>query len=54
MADIPQWIRLGVDLLFCTNNIVCLRSGAQLSLEAAQQAISATKNPTQAANTSAR
>jgi 4-hydroxy-2-oxoheptanedioate aldolase len=38
-ADFHHWIRLGVDLLFCTNNIVCLKTGAQLALNAAHQAI---------------
>jgi 4-hydroxy-2-oxoheptanedioate aldolase len=40
-ADFVQWTRLGVDLLFCTNNIVCLKTGAQLALEAAKHAIAA-------------
>ena len=34
-ADYIHWTRLGVDLLFCTNNIVCLKAGAQQALEAA-------------------
>lgn len=38
-ADFIHWTRLGVDLLFCTNDISCLKSGAQLALQAASQAI---------------
>lgn len=38
-ADFIHWTRLGVDLLFCTNNIVCLKAGAQLALDAAEKAI---------------
>ena len=42
-ADFPHWIRMGVDLLFCTNNIVCLKAGAQMALEAARGAMLAEK-----------
>ena len=38
-ADFHHWVRFGVDLLFCTNNIVCLKAGAQLALQAAEKAI---------------
>lgn len=38
-ADFIHWTRLGVDLLFCTNDIVCLKAGAQLALKAAADAI---------------
>jgi 2-keto-3-deoxy-L-rhamnonate aldolase RhmA len=38
-ADFIHWTRLGVDLLFCTNNIVCLKAGAQLALDAAERAV---------------
>jgi len=38
-SDFLLWTRLGVDLLFCTNDIVCLKAGAQLALEAANAAI---------------
>jgi 4-hydroxy-2-oxoheptanedioate aldolase len=38
-AEFHHWLRLGVDLLFCTNNIVCLKTGAQIALDAAQKAI---------------
>jgi len=37
-------LRLGVDLLFCTNNIVCLKAGAQLALDAAEKAITTVQN----------
>ena len=30
---------MGVDLLFCTNDITCLKMGAQLAIEAATKAI---------------
>jgi hypothetical protein len=33
-----HWLRLGVDLLFCTNNIVCLKAGAQFALDAVEMA----------------
>ena len=38
-ADFPHWVRLGVDLLFCTNDIVALKVGAQAALTAADDAI---------------
>jgi 2-keto-3-deoxy-L-rhamnonate aldolase RhmA len=38
-ADFIHWTRLGIDLLFCTNDIVCLRAGAQLALKSAAEAI---------------
>ena len=38
-ADYIHWARLGVDLLFCTNDIVCLKRGAQEALKAAAEAI---------------
>jgi 4-hydroxy-2-oxoheptanedioate aldolase len=38
-ADFIHWTRLGVDLLFCTNDIVCLKAGAQMALSAANEAI---------------
>ena len=38
-ADFIHWTRLGVDLLFCTNDIACLKAGAQLALNAAANAI---------------
>jgi 2-keto-3-deoxy-L-rhamnonate aldolase RhmA len=38
-ADYPHWIRMGVDLLFCTNDIVCLKMGARAALKSATEAI---------------
>ncbi len=38
-ADYIHWARLGIDLLFCTNDIVCLKTGAQLAMKAAEEAI---------------
>jgi len=38
-ADFIHWTRLGVDLLFCTNDIVALKVGAQAALTAANDAI---------------
>jgi 4-hydroxy-2-oxoheptanedioate aldolase len=38
-ADFLHWTRLGVDLLFCTNDIVALKTGAKLAIEAAHSAI---------------
>jgi 4-hydroxy-2-oxoheptanedioate aldolase len=43
-AEFHHWLRLGVDLLFCTNNIVCLKTGAQLALDAAEAAIATMQN----------
>jgi len=33
------WCNLGIDLLFCTNDIVCLKQGAQMAHEKASAAI---------------
>lgn len=38
-ADYIHWVRMGVDLLFCTNDIVCLKMGAQAALKSAAEAI---------------
>jgi len=38
-ADFMNWAKLGVDLLFCTNDISCLKAGAQIALNAAQEAV---------------
>jgi 2-keto-3-deoxy-L-rhamnonate aldolase RhmA len=38
-ADFLHWTRLGVDLLFCTNDISCLKLGAQVAMDAAAKAI---------------
>ena len=40
LQDIPFWVQLGVDLLFCTNDLAAMRSGAQSALGAAQDALS--------------
>jgi 2-keto-3-deoxy-L-rhamnonate aldolase RhmA len=40
-ADASVWIDLGVDLLFCTNDVVCLRSGAQATFQHASALIEA-------------
>jgi len=37
--DFIHWTRLGIDLLFCTNDIVCLKVGAQSALKSAAEAI---------------
>jgi 2-keto-3-deoxy-L-rhamnonate aldolase RhmA len=39
IADFIHWTRLGIDLLFCTNDITCLKTGAQLAIDAAAKAI---------------
>jgi len=39
MADFLHWTRLGVDLLFCTNDISCLKLGAQVAMDAALNSI---------------
>ncbi len=39
VADFIHWTRLGIDLLFCTNDISCLKVGAQLAMDAAVKAI---------------
>jgi 4-hydroxy-2-oxoheptanedioate aldolase len=38
-ADFIHWARLGIDLLFCTNDITSLKTGAQIAIDAATQAI---------------
>jgi 2-keto-3-deoxy-L-rhamnonate aldolase RhmA len=38
-SDFIHWTRLGIDLLFCTNDIVCLKVGAQAALKSAEEAI---------------
>lgn len=38
-ADYIHWVRMGVDLLFCTNDILCLKMGAQSALRSATEAI---------------
>jgi 4-hydroxy-2-oxoheptanedioate aldolase len=38
-ADFIHWTRLGIDLLFCANDVTCLKTGAQVALAAAKEAI---------------
>ncbi len=38
-ADYLLWTRMGVDLLFCTNDVVCLRVGAQMALKGVGEAV---------------
>jgi 4-hydroxy-2-oxoheptanedioate aldolase len=38
-ADYIHWVRMGIDLLFCTNDIVCLKMGAAAALKSAAEAI---------------
>lgn len=38
-SDFVSWVRLGVDLLFCTNDIASLKVGAQTAMTAAVEAI---------------
>jgi len=38
-GDYIHFTRLGVDLIFCTNDIACLKVGAQLALKSAAEAI---------------
>ena len=47
-SDFIHWTRLGVDLLFCTNDISCLKAGAQLALKAAESAIAQSMDETTA------
>jgi 2-keto-3-deoxy-L-rhamnonate aldolase RhmA len=47
-ADFPFWVEQGVDLLFCTNDIVCLRSGVVQAMGQAKAAIDAAAQPSKA------
>jgi 4-hydroxy-2-oxoheptanedioate aldolase len=40
IKDIPFWIEHGIDLLFCTNDLAAMKSGAQAAMDAATDAIS--------------
>jgi 2-keto-3-deoxy-L-rhamnonate aldolase RhmA len=40
-ADYPFWIDAGVDLLFCTNDIACLKMAGADSLRAARKLLDA-------------
>lgn len=42
IPDYTNWMRLGIDLLFATNNISSLRAGAELALNAANSVIQQT------------
>ncbi len=42
-ADFVHWARLGVDLLFCINDISALKAGASSALQAAQDAFAQTR-----------
>lgn len=42
-AEFINYTRLGIDLLFCTNDIVSLKAGAQMALKAAEDAIAQAK-----------
>lgn len=47
-ADFSFWVEQGIDLLFCTNDIVCLRSGVVQAMEQAKAAIDATPQASKA------
>ena len=49
-ADFIHWTRLGIDLLFCTNDIASLKAGAQLALTAATHAITQAQTETRVPN----
>ena len=38
-ADYIHWTRMGVDVLFCTNDIACLKMGSQAAMKAANEAV---------------
>jgi 4-hydroxy-2-oxoheptanedioate aldolase len=46
-ADFIHWARLGIDLLFCTNDITSLKTGAQIAIDAATQAIAQAESEAQ-------
>lgn len=39
-ADYANWLALDVDLLFCANDIACLKAGARSALKQAEEAVS--------------
>lgn len=39
VKDIPFWIGQGIDLLFCTNDLAAMKSGAQAAIDAARDAL---------------
>ena len=44
-ADVGEWSRKGVDLLFCGSDTACLKAGAQGVLKDARQSVAASANP---------
>ena len=42
-SDFPLWLELGVNLLFCTNNIACMKKAAEESLASARSALATYK-----------
>lgn len=42
-SDYEFWVEAGVDVLFCTNDIFCLRVGAQVALQQAREAVAKAK-----------
>jgi 2-keto-3-deoxy-L-rhamnonate aldolase RhmA len=48
-ADYGFWLETGVDLLFCTNDISCLKTAAADSLEAARRLLAQQPASTEAA-----
>jgi 2-keto-3-deoxy-L-rhamnonate aldolase RhmA len=44
-ADYPFWIKLGIDLLFCSNDIACLRQAAGDNLNKARELLARTSAP---------
>lgn len=43
-ADVGEWSRRGVDLLFCGSDTACLKTGAQAVLNGARQSLAASAN----------
>lgn len=39
VKDIPFWVEQGIDLLFCTNDIAAMKTGAQAAMDAARNAL---------------
>ena len=44
-ADFKFWLDQHIDLLFCTNDIACLKRGASLALDEARSLLSTVDNP---------
>ena len=47
-SDFAMWLELGVDLLFCTNNIACMRKAAEESLALARRTLQSVPNGSRA------